>query len=285
MSSSDTADCAEWFAKVKEHKGTWTWKWCWAACSLVRYFNNPALTDIMWERQLLEPECEPKWRQIQALIEERYAATPRQKVFGEYYDPPVMTHFSAKSINRQSLTATRQKWHSTSGLGSAERDVFAARLIWNSTPTAELNKYAATPSRDTFTALYQKFVSNTKAVVKGAMGPYQTKCTLEAMTISGWISQGHLAVWPLACLGYIKGYKTFFPNLPPKLRLQAIYYFHQKMKAKVPKLCFSETISHMCWDGRRISGALQDSLSVFVKGHKREAQLGKSAARKRSWLK
>ena len=193
MSSSDTADCAEWIAKVKEHKGIWTWKWCWAACGLVRYFNNPALTDIMWERQLLKPECEPKWRQIQALIEERYAATPRQKVFGGFYDPPVMTHFSntadmsllrsAKSINRQSLTATRQKWRRPSRLGSAERDVFAARLIWKSTPTAELNKYAAAPSRDTITALYQKFVSNTKAVVKGAMGPYQTKCTLDPMVM------------------------------------------------------------------------------------------------------
>jgi len=195
MCGSDTADAAEWIVKVKEHEGIWTWKWRWAACSLVRYFNNPALTDIMWERQLLKPECEPKWRQIQTLIEERYAATPRQKVFGGFYDAPVMTHFSntadmcllhsAKATNHQSLTVTRQKWNSTIGMGSAERDVFAARLIWKCTPTAELNKYAATPSRDTFTALYQKFVSNTKPVVKGAVGPYQTKCTLDPMTISG----------------------------------------------------------------------------------------------------
>jgi hypothetical protein len=292
MSVSDTADLTEWTARLCQQKGTWTWKWCWAACSLVRYFNNPELTDIMWERQLLKPECEPKWREIQALVAERRAATPRQKVFGGYYDAPVLTQFSAtadmslllsaKPISRQSLTATSKGWYSAKDLSSAERDVFAARLIWQCTPTRELNNYAKTPSRDSFTAVYAKFVSNTKAVVKGAVGPYQTKCTLDPMTISGWFAQGHLAVWPLACPGYMKGYKLFFPNLPPKLRLQALYFFHRKVKAKLPKLSFAETVSHMCWHGRRSSGALQDSLSGFVKGRKHKAPKSKTASRKRS---
>lgn len=295
MSSSDTADFAKWNRKVKEHKGIWSWEWCWAACSLVRYFNNPVLTDILWEQDLLQPECEPKWEQIQALIAERYAAKPKQKVFGGYYDPPVMTHFSstaelsllhrAKPWNRQALPVTCPGWYSTSCLGSAERDVFAARLIWKSTPTAELNRYAAAPSRDTFTALYEKFRSTTKAVVKGAMGPYQLKCTLDPLTSSGWISQGHLAVWPVTCPGYMKGYSVFFPKLPPAHRLQALYFFHRKMKAKVPMLCFPEAVSHMCWDSRRTSGALHDSLSAFVKGGKRKATKGKSIPRKRTRAK
>ena len=106
-----------------------------------------------------------------------------------------MTHFSntadmslilsAKRINRQSLTATREQWHRTCFLDPAERDIFAARLIWNCTPAAELNKYAAAPSRAAFKAIYQKFVSKTRAVMKGAMGPYQIKCTLDPMTIGG----------------------------------------------------------------------------------------------------
>lgn len=288
MCADDTADFSYWTAKVREHKGVWTWKWCWAACSLVRYFNNPEITHIMWEQGLLKPEHEPKWHEIQVLIANRYAAKPRQKVFGGYYDAPVMAHFSdtadmsllnARRTHRQSLTADRG-WFSTAGLSSAERDVFAARLIWKCTPTRELNNYAATPGRDTFTAVYEKFVSNTKAVIKGAAGPYQTKCTMDPLTVSKWFQQGHMAVWPVSCPGYLKGYKTFFPNLPAKLRLQALYFFHQKMKAKIPKLCFAETISHMCWDGRRTKGALQDSLSAFVQDQKRKARKSKTAARK-----
>ena len=280
MNVGDTPDCSEWIKKLKEQKNIWTWKWCWQATSLIRYFNNPELTDIMWEKKLLRPECEPKWQSIQDIITARYAGTPRQKVFGGYYDAPVMTHFSRtadislligqKPSSCQALPATGESWISVSGMPSAQRDVFAARLIWKSVPTAELNKYAASPSRAAFTALYNKFTENIGSVVKGAMGPYQTKCTVEPMVMAKWISQGHLAVWPLKCPGYMKGYKKFFPNLPAKLRLPALYFFHKRMKMKLPHMCFPETISHMCWDARRSAGALDDSLPGFIRARKKE---------------
>ena len=111
--------------------------------------------------------------------------------------------------------------------------------------------------------VYNAFTAKTKINVKSAMGPYQVKCTLDPMIIGGWFKQGHLSCWPVKCPGYMKGYKTFFPGMPFKHRLKALYFFHKQMKQKIPKLNFAESISHMCWGARRDTGALKDSLDML----------------------
>ena len=149
---------------------------------------------------------------------------------------------------------------------SAERDVLAAKLIWASRPSTALQKYKEAPSRDAFKKLYNAFHANAAKRVKGAMGPYQRKCTLDPFVIAGWIQQGHLSCWPVNCPGYESGYKTFFPGMrkKPANKLKALHFFHRQMKTYAPKLCFAESISHMCWDKRR-----SDSLTEWIRQHKK----------------
>ena len=239
--------------------GEWPWDWTWGICSVVRYFNNPELTDIFRAQGVIAEYNVPKWSKMEKIIAARYAAG--QNVFGGYYDAPVMTAFSMNG---------GASWRGVKRMSSSKRDVLAARLIWNCRPKKELAAYAAAPSREAFANVYKAFIAAAKLNVKSAMGPYQVKCTLDPMVIGGWFKQGHLSCWPEKCPGYKKGYKTFFPGMPFKYRLKALYFFHRQMKKVIPKLNFAESISHMCQGlqlGLPVSQALLPGMEMRFRRH------------------
>ena len=254
LCAADTRDGSRFIKEVRENAGEWPWDWTWGTCSIVRYFNNPELTDIFRTRGVISEFNVPKWSKMEKIIAARYAAG--QTVFGGYYDAPVMTAFSMNG---------GKNWRGVKRMSSSKRDVLASRLIWNCRPKKELASYAESPSREAFANVYKSFIAATKRSVKSAMGPYQVKCTLDPMVIGGWFKQGHLSCWPEKCPGYKKGYKTFFPGMPYKHQLKALYFFHKQMKQKIPKLNFAESISHMCWGARRKKGVLNDSLDSLRK--------------------
>jgi hypothetical protein len=260
MSAGDTADCAAWIEKVRAAKAKSDWPLAWGTSSIVRYFNNPELTQIFLQKKILSLDSLPKWSAMEEIIAERYAA--KNKVFGGFYDSPVMTAYSEDN---------GQTWKDVLQMPSAKRDVLAAKLIWESRPGAALRNYRAEPSREAFRKVYDTFRKNASKRLKGAMGPYQIKCTLDPLVIGGWVQQGHLCCWPVNCPGYESGYPVYFPGMrkSPANKLKALYFFHKEMKKFVPKLCFAETVSHLCWDKRRKTGKLQDSLSEWIRQEKR----------------
>ena len=74
MSAGDTADGAAWIAQVKENKNKWDWPLAWGTSSIVRYFNNPQLTAILFQKNALRIGKVPAWKSIEKIIAERYAA-------------------------------------------------------------------------------------------------------------------------------------------------------------------------------------------------------------------
>ena len=137
---------------------------------MVRYFNNPELTDIFRTEGVISEFKEPNWSKMEKIIAARYAAD--QPVFGGYYDAPVMTKFSENG---------GKGWRGVKRMSSSKQDALAARLIWKCRPKKELASYAASPSREAFANVYNAFIAATKLSVKSAMGPYQVKCTLDPM--------------------------------------------------------------------------------------------------------
>ena len=58
--------------------GEWPWDWTWGICSVVRYFNNPELTDIFRAQGVIAEYNVPKWSKLEKIIAARYAASQNE---------------------------------------------------------------------------------------------------------------------------------------------------------------------------------------------------------------
>ena len=71
---ADTRDCGQFFADVNKNLGAWPWDWTWGTCTVVRYFNNPELTDVLRKTGVISEFVTPDWLKLEKILAERKAA-------------------------------------------------------------------------------------------------------------------------------------------------------------------------------------------------------------------
>ena len=141
-------------------------------------------------------------------------------------------------------------------LSLPKREVLTLRLMWDHLPSDTLDMYVKAPSAASFKTLYECMLDSIRAVSTGILGDYQWKCVLDALVMSDFVADEHISMWPLGP-GTKSALRRLFPGLPVGLRLKALYWCHRELATIAGgRLRFPESIMHLCWDERRVSGSL-----------------------------
>ena len=128
--ASDTADCTELVKQLEKYIGKARLSWAWGYAAVHRYFNNPDLSAEANRKHVFKKGCTPRWQVLRALIADRHKKG--KKIFGGFYDAPVMHAFRSAKGGR---------WTKTSRMTATNRDILAAKMVWDMTPSDELSEY------------------------------------------------------------------------------------------------------------------------------------------------
>ena len=146
------------------------------------------------------------------------------------------------------------------GMSREAREVKTLQLLYHALPRKEIGQYAATACPRTFAAMYDQLKENLNLVAQGVFGDYGLKLMLDLLVLTGAAPQETLSRWPVDCPGYRIALATMFPGLPSAEHLRALYWVHRELRQTWP-FEFPESCAQLCWDHRRLTGALDDALA------------------------
>jgi hypothetical protein len=212
-----------------------------------RRFNRPATWDA------IEP-CfathRVNWKQLEKTLSTLFdSGAP---VFGGVFYAPTLRRFSTDGGNSWQDVPSR--------MPQAAREALTVRLLIGSIPVTEVRAYIQSPSRETFAAWYDSFLSGVAATTKGCFAQYNMKLVLDLVTCSGHVPCHHLARWPIQCPGYQGSMARLFPGLPQAKWLQAFYYLYKSVGPS-HGLRMAEVLMQLCWEKRRAAGTITDQSS------------------------
>ena len=205
----------------------------------------------VWQRLVpaIPPIGEPKWSAIHGVFKSLFHHEKKPKVFPH--------NFRATTL-REYLQNGKSK--SVAGMSREAREVKTLQLLYKALPRQEIKAYAAAACPRTFAAMYDKMKENLNLMLQGVFGDYGLKLMLDLLVLTGAAPQETLSRWPVACPGYRAALATLFPGLPESEHLRALYWVHRELRQTWP-LEFPESCAQLCWDHRRLRGALDDALA------------------------
>ena len=196
-------------------------------------------------RSAFPPAARPRWSHLERALQVRLHAG--QPIFGGlYYASVLRTYWDGK------------QWMDAGKLSLPKREALSLRLMWDHLPSDKLDMYVKAPSAASFTTLYDGMLDSIRAVSTGILGDYQWKCVLDILVMCDFVADEHISKWPLG-RGTKSALQRVFPGLPLGLRLKALYWCHRELATIAGgRFRLPESLMHLCWDERRVSGILTD---------------------------
>ena len=196
-------------------------------------------------RSAFPPMARPRWAYLRKALQGRMDAG--LAIFGGLYYPSVLRKYW-----------DGQAWVDAGTLSLPEREVLSLRIMWDNLPLNALKGYVMAPSAATFTKLYDGMLERIRAVSTGILGDYQWKCVLDILVMCDFVADEHISRWPLGP-GTRSALQRVFPGLPAGLQINALYWCHREFaKFAGGRFRFPESIMHLCWNERRLSGVLTE---------------------------
>ena len=142
-----------------------------------------------------------------------------------------------------------------------KREVLTLQLLYQALPAREIKAFASAACPCSFGAMYDKLKERLSSSASGVFGDYGIKLALDMVVMLGGVPPEALSRWPTDCPGYTEKLKSFFPGLPAADHLRALYWIHREL-GKSWRFAFPESCAQLCWDHRRETGALDDTINM-----------------------
>ena len=191
----------------------------------------------------------PTWSALRSTFKSLFCN--EEKVFPHQFRPTTLHHYrdTVDGKLKEVVWMTREA-----------REVKTLQLSYQALPRREIENYATAACPCGFAAIYDKLRQNCEVLMQGVFGDYGMKLMLDLLVLTGAAPQETLSRWPVDCPGYRAPLATLFPGLPAKEHLRALYWVHRALRQTWP-FEFPESCAQLCWDHRRMTGALDDALA------------------------
>ena len=204
----------------------------------------------VWQRiaPAIPASGEPSWTQLRDAFADMFAKG--EKIFPGQFRPTTLRSFRPLDEGPE---------RSTTGMKREERELWTLKLLYQSMPEREIERFTRAACPSTFAAMYDKLKENLRPKVSGVFGDYGIKLMLDMLVVQGSVPDRVLSRWPTDCPGYRSALATLFPGLPSADHLTALYWVHRQLSEKGTFL-FPESCAQLCWDQRRQAGILVDAV-------------------------